>query len=349
MISFIKRYSGFFLLLAGIIGLILINGSTGKETTVVAATTAQTETTATTTTPAYVVVDIKGAVYFPGCYRVLSGSRIGDVIDAAGGTKISADLDQVNRSALVSDEMVIYIPVATEEGESEEETATETLCVDVKGSVASPGIYYLPSGSRVGEALAAAGGPEENADLSGLNLSACLTDEMVVYVPSLEETEEEEPFVVPGYGYVAIKGEVLHPGLYYVSTNSTVADVINLAGGLTLNGSVGNLDVEAVIVPGTTLQILSESAVYLLLHPIIVEEEETETETEEEAEESGLVNINTASVDELDTLYGIGPVLAQAIIDYRAENGDFESIEDIMLVSGIKTSVYENIKDDITV
>jgi competence protein ComEA len=68
------------------------------------------------------------------------------------------------------------------------------------------------------------------------------------------------------------------------------------------------------------------------------------------AEEStGQINLNTANKDTLDLLYGIGPILAQAIIDYRAENGPFATIEDIMLVTGIKESVYEQIKDDITV
>ncbi|MCK7486413.1 MAG: helix-hairpin-helix domain-containing protein [Bacillus subtilis] len=66
-------------------------------------------------------------------------------------------------------------------------------------------------------------------------------------------------------------------------------------------------------------------------------------------EESGKININTATVEELDRLYGIGYILAQRIIDYRAEYGAFESIEDIMKVDGIKETVYEAIKDDICV
>jgi competence protein ComEA len=61
------------------------------------------------------------------------------------------------------------------------------------------------------------------------------------------------------------------------------------------------------------------------------------------------VDINTANAEQLDTLYGIGPTKAQAIIDYRNEHGNFQSIEDIMKVNGIKEGEFDKIKDNITV
>ncbi len=61
------------------------------------------------------------------------------------------------------------------------------------------------------------------------------------------------------------------------------------------------------------------------------------------------ININTATAGELETLDGIGPALAQRIIDYRTEHGDFERIEDIAFVSGIASEVYEAIREHITV
>jgi len=61
------------------------------------------------------------------------------------------------------------------------------------------------------------------------------------------------------------------------------------------------------------------------------------------------ININTATAEQLDELYGIGPSRAQAIIDYRNEHGNFQSIEDIMKVNGIKEGEFDKIKDNITV
>jgi competence protein ComEA len=61
------------------------------------------------------------------------------------------------------------------------------------------------------------------------------------------------------------------------------------------------------------------------------------------------VNINTASIEELDKLPGIGPTIAQRIIDYRTENGPFAVIEDILNVSGVGPSTFDQIKDLITV
>lgn len=67
------------------------------------------------------------------------------------------------------------------------------------------------------------------------------------------------------------------------------------------------------------------------------------------ADESNKININTADVTELEQLSGIGESKAQAIINYREENGDFSSIEEIKEVKGIGAGIFENIKDMITV
>jgi len=209
-------------------------------------------------------------------------------------------------------------------------------------------MVFLPEGSRIDDAVKAAGGMSAEADSSSLNLAARLTDGQIVLVPARAVgTAAPEAGWVPGYGYVAVRGEVVRPDLYYVKVSTTLREILQLAGGLTLEGSAGNLNLDEAIVPGSTITVLTETEVFALLHPT---EGGGTTPTEPSSgNQKTLININTARVDELDTLYGIGPVLAQNIIDYRAENGYFECIEDIMRVSGIKSSIYENIKDDITV
>lgn len=352
MFSFVKRHSGFFLLLAGIAGLVILNLSqtaAAEEAEVVSSLT--TEGTATTaaaspTTAAFVFVDVRGEVYAPGVYRVPAGTRVVDVIAMAGGPTRNADLDALNQAKVVADEMVVFVPCLETAGG----TAGSWIWVDVKGAVVSPGVYCLATGSRGIDATAAAGGLLDSADAGSVNLSALLSDATILYVPFAEETEIGGAVTahIPGYGYVAVKGEVLHPGLYYVSTESTVEEVIALAGGPTLTGSVQNLDLDEVVIPGSTIEVLSERAVFALLQAALV----TTTTTVPGSSATTtrhLVNINTATVEELDTLYGIGPVIAQNIIDYRAENGFFEKIEDLVNVSGIGQSVYEAIQDDITV
>lgn len=75
----------------------------------------------------------------------------------------------------------------------------------------------------------------------------------------------------------------------------------------------------------------------------------TEKQTETQVTISGKININTADKDTLCTLKGIGEVKAEKIIDYRNSNGNFKSIDEIMLVNGIGEKTFENIKNDIVV
>ncbi len=261
MAQFVKRYAGFFLLVAAISGLIYLNigGSVQADTTTTITTTASTSMTTTASTlPAIAAVDIRGCVVRPGTYAVVAGATVDDVIALAGGTTARADLSGVNRAKAVYDGMVVLIP---------ELTATtvvrEYVYVDVKGAVQYPGVYRIELGLRVYDAIMMAGGFTGNADVMAINLAKSVTDEMMIVIPFTAAT--------------------------------------------TIDG------------------------------------------TEDTDDTAGKININTATLDQLDTLYGIGYILAQRIIDYRAEYGDFEAIEDIMKVDGIKESVYEQIKDDIVV
>ena len=91
---------------------------------------------------------------------------------------------------------------------------------------------------------------------------------------------------------------------------------------------------------------IGEEIIVLDLTEIVSLEELLE---EEKEAESGLVNLNTASAEELMTLTGVGEAKARAILDYREEHGGFQKPEDLMEIPGIKEGVFQKIKDQITV
>ena len=151
---------------------------------------------------------------------------------------------------------------------------------------------------------------------------------------------------------VHVIGAIPRPGLYEFSEGARVQDAIDAAGGLLASADSNALNLAALLEDGQQLDVPYEGG----------QDPETTTNsfdlpgsTEEPTDNSSdtsnteLVNINTASLEELDSLPGIGPTTAQKIIDYREENGPFSVIEDIENVSGIGPSTFENIKDLITV
>lgn len=142
----------------------------------------------------------------------------------------------------------------------------EALVVHVAGAVQSPGVVEVPSGTRVGEALEAAGGASAEADLDALNLAAAVTDGQQVYVP-----REGEAAPAP-------------------------------TDGGSPTGSTG-----------------------------------------------AVIDLNTADLAALDTLPGIGPALAQRIVDWRSAHGPFASVDALLEVSGIGPATLERLRDLVTV
>ena len=146
------------------------------------------------------------------------------------------------------------------------------LVIYVSGAVHRPDVYSLPEGSRLKDALAAAEGPREDADLSALNLAQSLEDGQRVHIPAIGETPLPQPTAPP-------------PS----------------------SGGAASLQ------PGVPL------------------------------------NLNAASAAELDALPGIGPVLAQRIVEDREANGPYASVDDLERVRGIGPSLLEKLRPLVTV
>lgn len=161
---------------------------------------------------------------------------------------------------------------------------------------------------------------------------------------------------------VYITGEVIHEGVYELSSDSIIEDVVKLAGGFTKNAAVRSINLARLVQANEHIHILSIEEWQQLLkeNPQLLEQEykvqqnASSTKSalvnsiDNEASPS-LVNINTASLEELMTLPGIGEASAKAIIDYRENNSEFQTIEDIMAVPGIKDAKFQKMKEYICV
>ena len=138
--------------------------------------------------------------------------------------------------------------------------------------------------------------------------------------------------------YVHICGAVINPGVYQVPVGTRVYQALELAGGSSDDAYLSGINLADKLADGQKVYIPAEG-----------ENAEGILSTDSGGVQSVMVNINTASEAELMTLPGIGQSRAKDIINYRVKNGFFESIDDIMKVSGIKEAAFEKIKDLIKV
>lgn len=135
---------------------------------------------------------------------------------------------------------------------------------------------------------------------------------------------------------VYVCGEVRAPGVYELREGDRIVDAVEAAGGTTEAASDIWLNLAEPVSDGQKIEVPSR-------------EQAEELEEENRKAQSGLVNLNTASAEELMTLAGIGQSKAEAILSYREEHGGFEKPEELMEIPGIKEGVFEKIKDQITV
>ena len=138
--------------------------------------------------------------------------------------------------------------------------------------------------------------------------------------------------------FVDIKGEVKKPGVYQMKAGDRVKDALDAAGGLTEEADSQKVNLAKRL----------EDQMVIVVPKVGEEAEEIPAgETRNEATKEGKVNINTATVEELKTLKGVGEKKAEAIIEYRKKNGSFQTKEDLMKVRGIGKKLFESFQERI--
>ncbi len=134
--------------------------------------------------------------------------------------------------------------------------------------------------------------------------------------------------------YVHITGAVNNPGVIRLAPGSRLIDAIEKLGGLAENADTDSVNLASVLEDEDKIHIYTR--------------EETAETGAVSASGTGRVNINTASLEDLKTLPGIGDAIGKSIIDYREKNGAFKSLEDLKEVDRIGDKVFDKLKDSIT-
>ena len=185
---------------------------------------------------------------------------------------------------------------------------------------------------------------------------------------NLEEAEDDisnvlDNSVEKSTIYIHICGAVKEPGVYLVSDGSRLDDVVTCAGGLTEDAASDYINLAQTVLDGQQYFIPNTQDVegvsrldYTDSLPASagntntsIAGGKTNAENNSEKEASDYININTATREELMTLPGVGEAKAESILTYRETVSQYETIEDIMKVSGIKQGLFQKIKDQITV
>jgi len=162
-----------------------------------------------------------------------------------------------------------------------------------------------------------------------------LVKEPIEIVQEDKITENEKQIKEPTKIYVHIAGAVKNPGIYELTEGARVEEALKLA------VPTEEADVDKYLNRAAILNDQDKIMVY--------KKGETIQTAVPNASTKGKININTASLEQLDSLTGIGPTKAQAIIDYRRDYGGFKNIKEITKVKGIGQATFEKIKDRITV
>ena len=183
----------------------------------------------------------------------------------------------------------------------------------------------------------------------GRGMMASPTKEKVMVTNAVNTTRvEETTTMIPQNCYVDIKGEVLHPGVYEFSCESRIQEVIKKAGGFTEEADETKINLAQKITD--QMQMIVPN-VHSKQEGGVTEgnsEKGNTSNTTPSNSKQGTVNINTATLEELQTIKGIGKKKAEAILQYRKEHGAFRTKEELLQVKGIGKKALEAIESQVT-
>jgi competence protein ComEA len=190
--------------------------------------------------------------------------------------------------------------------------------------------------------------------LYGRNKSKVFKDEYMKNI-FVEENESEKDILendsvetlgenvvnnTPNKITVEIKGEVKNPDVYEIDDGSIIRDLINMAGGLTQEANIDGIN---------RAEKLRANQLIVIPNKDNVNNNSVSSSVSTGISSDGIININTATLSELQNITGVGEVKAQSIISYREKNGGFKAIEEIKNVDGIGDKTFEKIKDQISI
>ena len=177
---------------------------------------------------------------------------------------------------------------------------------------------------------------------NNLNYTELETEEEQEYNEEYIEKDDDSDEII-----VHITGEVENEGIVKIEKDARLVDVIEEAGGATNEADLSKINLAYTVKDGQKIYIpnVEEN----LEDEYITEEAGNGVLPEESGKNGNKININTAKQTELETLTGIGPSTALKIINFREENGEFKTIEDLKNIPGIGESKFEAIKEDICV
>ena len=171
--------------------------------------------------------------------------------------------------------------------------------------------------------------------------------QVVEIIPTVAPAPTNTPTQAETRVGVYLSGAVINPGVYTVDGGSRLANVLLLAGGATADADLTAVNLAAVVHDEDHWHIPKRGEVTSPPAGLAESEKETEAATAKQAEQraDSKVDLNSADVELLKTLPGIGDVRARAIVSYREANGDFASVDDLLNVNGIGASTVNNIRE----